>query len=123
MRKNEHPLPNPQPTPFFEKMDHSRMLELAGIPLNEQAKVDGESHEHQMMVKDLAVAFLVFAEPGFHAYEAEEHIHKAVDAWKQDPQHYMYMLQQGAAAMQSAAKKLEGMLRADEKESSSGTSS
>jgi len=122
MRKNEHPLPNPTATPMFENMSHSRLLELAGIPLTEQATVDINSHDYQMMVKDLAVAFLVFAPPGFKAHEADQEIHDAVEAWKQDQQHYMFMLQQGASAMSAAAKKLEGMLRADEKESSSGTS-
>lgn len=123
MRKNEHPLPNPTATPMFENMSNSRLLELAGIPLTEQAKVDVESHDYQMMVKDLAVAFLAFAPPGFNAHEADQEVHEAIEAWKQDQQHYMYMLNQGATAMAAAAKKLEGMLRADEKESSSGTTS
>ena len=122
--KKEASLPNPQAERMFETMNHSRLLELAGIPLKEQAAVNIDDHEYKMMIKDLAVAFLAFAEPGFNAYEAEEHIQKAVNDWKSDLQHYMYILQTSATAMQSAAKKLEAMLRSDEKEAaSSGTSS
>lgn len=123
MRKNEHPLPNPKATRMFEDMSKSRFMELAGISLQEQADVDVKSHDYQMMVKDLAVAFLVFAPPGFNAHEADQEVHEAVEAWKQDQQHYMYMLQQGATALGAAAKKLEGMLRSDEKESSSSETS
>ena len=119
--KKEQNLPNPKATPLFEEMSRSRLMELAGLTLQEQADVNIDSHDYQMMVKDLAVAFLVFAPPGYPAHEADQEIHDAVQQWKQDPQHYMYMLQQGAAAMNAAAKKLEGMLRADEKESA-GTS-
>lgn len=123
MRKNEHRLPNPISTPMFENMNRSRFMELAGIPLNEQSDVDINSHDYQMMIKDLAVAFLVFAPPGFNAHEADQEVHEAVEAWSKDQQHYMYMLQQGATAMSAAAKKLEGMLREDEKESSSENTS
>ena len=123
MRKNEHPLPNPKSTPLFENMSRSRFMELAGIPLTEQSDVDINSHDYQMMIKDLAVAFLVFAPPGFNAHEADQEVHEAVEAWHKDQQHYMYMLQQGATAMSAAAKKLEGMLREDEKESTSETTS
>ena len=123
MRKNEHPLPNPKSTPLFENMSRSRFMELAGIPLTEQSDVDINSHDYQMMIKDLAVAFLVFAPPGFNAHEADQEVHEAVEAWTKDQQHYMYMLQQGATAMAAAAKKLEGMLRSDEKESASETTS
>jgi hypothetical protein len=98
-------------------------MELAGIPLSEQSDVDVNSHDYQMMIKDLAVAFLAFAPPGFNAHEADQEVHEAVEAWKKDQQHYMYMLQSGATAMAAAAKKLEGMLRADEKESASETTS
>ncbi len=121
--KHKHRLPYPEAVPLFEKMSHSRLLELAGIPLSEQADVDTKSHEWDMMIKDLCVAMMVFAEPHFTAHEAEDAVRENVQDWQQDLQHYMYMMQQGSTAMQAASKKLEAMLRADEKEdSSSGTS-